>query len=71
VRRHSRWNFLPRVLELAVEGSLRRLGTDYLDVFYLHNPPRKADHLAENVAAVESLSSAEVEALRAAANVPT
>jgi len=39
VRRHSRWNYSPRFLEMALTGSLRRLGTDYLDVFYLHNPP--------------------------------
>jgi len=31
--------FAPRFLELAVAGSLRRLGTDYLDLLYLHGPP--------------------------------
>lgn len=29
-----------RALRTAVEGSLRRLGTDYVDVFYLHRPDR-------------------------------
>jgi aryl-alcohol dehydrogenase-like predicted oxidoreductase len=37
--RKSRRNFDPRCLRLGVEGSLRRLGTDYLDIFYLHSPP--------------------------------
>ncbi len=37
--RKRRRNFEPRYLTLAVEGSLHRLGTDYLDVFYLHSPP--------------------------------
>jgi aryl-alcohol dehydrogenase-like predicted oxidoreductase len=32
-------NYAPRILRLGVEGSLRRLGTDYLDVFCLHSPP--------------------------------
>jgi len=34
-----RRNFEPRYLTAAVEGSLRRLGSDHLDVFYLHSPP--------------------------------
>jgi aryl-alcohol dehydrogenase-like predicted oxidoreductase len=38
VRRSLR-NFRPRYLNASVELSLRRLGTDYLDLFYLHNPP--------------------------------
>ncbi len=38
-RRHS---FTPRFISMAIEGSLRRLGTDHLDVFYLHSPPAGA-----------------------------
>ncbi len=32
-------NFAPRMIELAVAGSLRRLKTDRVDVLYLHAPP--------------------------------
>jgi aryl-alcohol dehydrogenase-like predicted oxidoreductase len=32
-------SFAPRFIELGVAGSLRRLGTDHLDVLYLHGPP--------------------------------
>ena len=32
-------NFSPDYLRTAIEGSLRRLRSDYLDVFQLHNPP--------------------------------
>lgn len=34
----KRYDFSARHLEHAVEGSLRRLGTDYLDVLLLHRP---------------------------------
>jgi aryl-alcohol dehydrogenase-like predicted oxidoreductase len=37
--RRRRRNFEPRYITLAVEGSLRRLDTDHLDVFFLHSPP--------------------------------
>ena len=37
--RRASWNFAPRFLELAIAGSLRRLGTDYIDLLYLHGPP--------------------------------
>ena len=37
--RKPRRNFEPRYIRMGVEGSLRRLGTDYLDIFYLHSPP--------------------------------
>jgi aryl-alcohol dehydrogenase-like predicted oxidoreductase len=32
-------DFSPAHLRRSVEGSLRRLGTDYLDLFQLHSPP--------------------------------
>lgn len=32
-------NFAPEQLEASIEGSLRRLDTDYLDIVLLHNPP--------------------------------
>jgi aryl-alcohol dehydrogenase-like predicted oxidoreductase len=32
-------DFSPGYLRKAVEGSLRRLRTDYLDLFQLHSPP--------------------------------
>ncbi|HNP27961.1 MAG TPA: aldo/keto reductase [Nitrospirales bacterium] len=35
----SRQNFSPVYIKTAIEGSLRRLGTDYLDLFLLHSPP--------------------------------
>ena len=35
-RKH--YDFSPARLQLAVEGSLRRLGTDYIDVYQLYNP---------------------------------
>ncbi len=35
----SRQNFSPSYIRTAIEGSLRRLGTDYLDLFLLHSPP--------------------------------
>ena len=34
-------NFEPGYIEKAVYGSLRRLKTDYLDLFLLHSPPRE------------------------------
>lgn len=38
-RPRPRANFSPRTLVSGIAGSLRRLGTDRLDVFYLHSPP--------------------------------
>ena len=41
-------------LRASVEGSLRRLGTDYVDLFYLHQPDR-ATPLAETLSTVAEL----------------
>lgn len=38
----------------AIEGSLRRLGTDYLDVYYLHHPDPKVP-IAETLEAMDTL----------------
>jgi aryl-alcohol dehydrogenase-like predicted oxidoreductase len=35
----SRQDFRPETIRNSVEASLRRLGTDYLDIFLLHTPP--------------------------------
>ncbi len=32
-------NFTAKTLVTGIAGSLRRLGTDWLDIFYLHDPP--------------------------------
>jgi aryl-alcohol dehydrogenase-like predicted oxidoreductase len=44
--------FEPAYITLAIEASLRRLGTDYLDVFLLHNPPPPVIHDGAVFAAV-------------------
>lgn len=50
-------------LRASVEGSLARLGTDHVDLFYLHQPDRAAS-LAETLAAVaELVSEGKIEAL--------
>jgi aryl-alcohol dehydrogenase-like predicted oxidoreductase len=48
-------NFSPRYLELALEGSLRRLQTEVLDLFYLHNPPLDVIESPALIAALERL----------------
>ena len=45
-------------LRRSVEGSLRRLGTDYLDLFQLHSPPVEVVEPGEWVAGLEELKAA-------------
>ncbi len=38
---YARPNFAPEYIRSALEASLKRLRTDYVDVYLLHNPPQK------------------------------
>jgi aryl-alcohol dehydrogenase-like predicted oxidoreductase len=51
-------DFSPAYLRQAVEGSLRRLRTDYLDLFQLHSPPAEVVERGEWEPALESLKRA-------------
>jgi aryl-alcohol dehydrogenase-like predicted oxidoreductase len=51
-------DFSPRYLRQAVEGSLRRLRTDYLDLFQLHSPPTSVVERGEWEPALEALKRA-------------
>jgi aryl-alcohol dehydrogenase-like predicted oxidoreductase len=48
-------DFSPAYLRRAVEGSLRRLRTDWLDLFQLHSPPADVVERGEWVPALEAL----------------
>jgi len=48
-------DFSPAHLVRAVEGSLRRLNTDYLDLLQLHSPPASVIRAGAWLAALESL----------------
>jgi aryl-alcohol dehydrogenase-like predicted oxidoreductase len=48
-------DFSPQHLRGAVEASLRRLGTDYIDIYQLHSPPRAVVEVGEFVPALEEL----------------
>jgi aryl-alcohol dehydrogenase-like predicted oxidoreductase len=51
-------DFSPAYLRKAVESSLRRLGTDYLDLFQLHSPPADVIERGEWEPALEALKRA-------------
>jgi aryl-alcohol dehydrogenase-like predicted oxidoreductase len=51
-------DFSPAYLQTAVEGSLRRLRTDYLDLFQLHSPPADVVARGEWAEALERMKRA-------------
>ena len=51
-------DFSPQAIERSAEASLRRLGTDYLDVLQLHNPPSKVLAADDARGALERLVAA-------------
>jgi aryl-alcohol dehydrogenase-like predicted oxidoreductase len=55
VRGQLAQDFSPEYLKNAVEGSLRRLRTDYVDLFQLHSPPRSVVERDDWVSALERL----------------
>ena len=48
-------DFSPAFVRKALEGSLRRLGTDYIDLYQLHNPRMSAIERDELFAALEDM----------------
>jgi aryl-alcohol dehydrogenase-like predicted oxidoreductase len=48
-------DFSPAYLVAAVDRSLRRLGTEYIDIFQLHSPPGIVVQAGEYVSALEGL----------------
>lgn len=52
-----RQNFARDYLQQAVEGSLRRLNTDYLDLFQLHSPPKEILQTEEVWQTLENLQA--------------
>jgi len=51
----GRQDFSPDYVRFAIEKSLQRLQTDYLDVYQLHNPPLKLIERAETYAVLKEL----------------
>jgi aryl-alcohol dehydrogenase-like predicted oxidoreductase len=51
-------NFSPAYIVKAVEGSLRRLRTDYLDLLQLHSPPAEIVQRGEWLRSIETLKRA-------------
>jgi len=58
VRGSIEQDFSPAYLERAVEASLRRLRTDYIDLLQLHSPPTEIVERGEWQAALEKLKHA-------------
>jgi aryl-alcohol dehydrogenase-like predicted oxidoreductase len=50
-------DFRPAYLASAVEGSLRRLGTDYIDIYQLHSPPAAVIAAGEYVPVLDRLKA--------------
>jgi aryl-alcohol dehydrogenase-like predicted oxidoreductase len=50
-------DFAPDYLTRSVEGSLKRLRTDYLDLFQLHSPPAQVLERAEFLGAIDKLKA--------------
>jgi aryl-alcohol dehydrogenase-like predicted oxidoreductase len=48
-------DFSPAYLAAAVEASLRRLGTDYIDIYQLHSPTRSVVEAGDFVACLQGL----------------
>jgi aryl-alcohol dehydrogenase-like predicted oxidoreductase len=55
VRGELAQDYSPEYLVRAVEASLRRLSTDYLDLLQLHSPPAETVRQGDWIAALESL----------------
>jgi len=55
VRGEPTQDFSPDYLRRAVEGSLKRLRTDYVDLFQLHSPPASALATDDAIGALEDL----------------
>jgi aryl-alcohol dehydrogenase-like predicted oxidoreductase len=53
----KRQTFSPEYLSRAIDGSLRRLQTDHLDIFQLHNPSRDVIATGEFIETLESAKS--------------
>jgi aryl-alcohol dehydrogenase-like predicted oxidoreductase len=50
-------NFSPEHLSRAVDASLRRLGTDYIDIYQLHSPPRPVIDAGEYLGVLADLQA--------------
>lgn len=50
-------DFSPAYLTRALEASLRRMGTDYIDLYQLHSPPAEIVERAESIQILEKLKT--------------